>query len=519
MVPEASGATAVLYTQLKEAKRLPSPPGTALRVLELCRQDDADMREISGVIASDPVLAGRLLKFANSPMAGIAREVTSVREALLLLGLRTVKLTALGFSIASPGLHPRCAGFDLKAFWAGSCMRAVIARWLAAQFHEVDREEAFTVALLAGLGQLALAQGLGEKYAKVLAQAREGRPLLLAERDELGSDHALIGSMLLKEWGLPDVLVRAVADQGVDLAPGPDSAPTGKLSQILRLSNELLPSFVLSQGDAVHLSETAAAKVHDLIGDDAAVWDRITSEILANYREMAEVFDVDMDDPARIVELYAAAQEEATRVGMVAQLERSRAVRDNENLLRRATTDPLTGVANRAKFDERIALEVAGVRRSHGPFALLMLDVDHFKKFNDTYGHQVGDLVLRRVATAVNNALRDVDLVARVGGEEFAVLAPHTDRRGAWIVAARIQRCVEDLWIDLNGTRLNVTISSGLAVTSDFDDPPTAEQLVAEADKQLYVSKNAGRNTWSYMGKPASTLSDAPVTGSPVFMA
>ena len=509
MGPEAAGHTSDLFGELRATKRLPSPPGAALRVLELCRQDDADMREISRVIASDPVLAGRLLKFANSPMAGIAREVTSIREALLLLGLRTVKLTALGFSVAAPGQASRCPGFDLKAFWAASCMRAAIARCLAPRFPEVDREEAFTAALVAGLGQLALAQGLGEKYGRVLAEAKKGKQLLQAEQEMLGSDHVQIGTLLLKEWGLPEILVQAVAGQRNEQPADHSNPGAERLAQVLCRSNQLLPVVAASTGGNGQLDDSATQSARDALGCDEAAWAEISAKITEHFREMAALFDVELSDPASVVELYSEAQEEATRVGMVAQLERTRAVQDKESLVRRATTDPLTGLANRAKFDERMIQEIAGVRRGHGHFALLLLDIDHFKRVNDTHGHQVGDLVLKRVATAVHNLLREVDMVARYGGEEFAIVAPHTDRKGACVIAARIQRCLEDLWIDLEGTRLSVTISSGVVVTSDYPEPPEAEQVIADADKQLYLSKDAGRNTWSYRGHTASKAAGA----------
>jgi diguanylate cyclase (GGDEF)-like protein len=170
----------------------------------------------------------------------------------------------------------------------------------------------------------------------------------------------------------------------------------------------------------------------------------------------------------------------------------------------------LTGIPNRAKFDERLRQELASARRAYGHFALLLLDIDHFKRFNDTYGHQVGDLVLKRVATVIQNVLREVDMVARYGGEEFAVLAPHTDRKGGCVVAARIQRCIEELRIEVNGATLRVTISSGLIVTADYPEVPDVEQLFADADKQLYLSKNAGRNTWSYQGRSASKVVRPP---------
>ena len=250
----------------------------------------------------------------------------------------------------------------------------------------------------------------------------------------------------------------------------------------------------------------ACVVVEQVLGLNEENWTKVAGDILDEHRQIAEMFDIRLESQAAAMDLCAEAQEEATHVGMVAQLERTKAVQDNEDLLRRATTDPLTGIANRAKFDDRLEQELKGLRRGHGDFALVMLDIDYFKKFNDTHGHQVGDLVLKRVATTIRNTLRDVDLLARYGGEEFVILTPHNDRKGACIVAARVQRCVEELKLDVNGTRLGVTISSGVAITTDYDAIPEADKLIADADAQLYISKEAGRNTWSYLGRSASKL-------------
>jgi diguanylate cyclase (GGDEF)-like protein len=138
-----------------------------------------------------------------------------------------------------------------------------------------------------------------------------------------------------------------------------------------------------------------------------------------------------------------------------------------------------------------------------------MLDIDHFKKFNDKHGHQTGDLVLTRVARAIQNTLRDVDLLARYGGEEFAILAPATERDGACLIAARCRKCIEALRVQVQGQTLSVTISLGVSVTSDFPSAPAVAEVIAEADKQLYLSKRSGRNTLSYRGRTASKVSGA----------
>jgi len=495
-----------LIDRLKAAKRLPSPPGTAVRVLELCRQEDTNVQQIADTIMSDPALSGRLLRYANSSIVGAGRQVTSVRNAVLLLGLRSVKLTALGFSIANPDFQPRCPGFEMQQFWAESFATAAIARRIAAELFNTDREEAFTAGLLAGIGRMAFAYGLPDEYSRVLETSRAGKALADAERGALGLDHVEFGGQLLEDWGLPEVLVQAVQRQSLPLEPGRSGTSAHALGQVVHVARRFAPLFASPGAVSAEVRDSTRRLVEDDLKLNKESWQRIAEEISSDYAQVAELFDTKLDGQASVFDLYAEAQEEATRVGVVAQLERTRALEENKDLLRRATTDALTGVANRAKFDERIEEAVAGVRRGHGHFALIMFDIDHFKKFNDTHGHDVGDFVLKHVARAAHATLREVDLLARYGGEEFIIVAPQTDRQGACTVAARVRKCIEDLRIDVNGQTLRVTISVGLALTSDYPEAPDVERIVVDVDKQLYLSKGAGRNTWSYLGQSASQL-------------
>ncbi|MFQ5805861.1 MAG: HDOD domain-containing protein [Phycisphaerae bacterium] len=495
-----------MVSRLKAGKQLPSPPRTALHILELCRSEDSDVHELADVIMSDPALSSRLLRYANSSIVGAGRKVTSIRDAVLLLGFRAVKLTALGFSIASPDFRPRCPGFDLRRFWSGSFATAAIARRITVERFDTDREEAFTAGLLVNIGRLALAYGLPDDYKQVMQAVRAGKPLMEAERDLFGLDHLQFAAQLLAEWGLPELLVETLRRQTIPSTPVLTDGHAQLLAQIIRLSRQLVPLFI----DADKLSREQRDAAHHVVENelklDEQSWQRLADQVLSDYRQVAEWFDVQLGDRLDVFELYAEAQQQATRVGMVAQLERTRALEENKNLLQRATTDPVTGIANRARFEERVQHAVAGLRRGHGHFALLMFDIDQFKRFNDMYGHHVGDLVLKQVAQTAQAALREVDLLARYGGDEFMILAPHTDQRGACTIAARIRKCLDDLRIKVGDHTLHLTVSVGLVLTSDYQEVPDAEQIVADADTQLYVSKRAGRNTWSYCGRAASEL-------------
>lgn len=168
----------------------------------------------------------------------------------------------------------------------------------------------------------------------------------------------------------------------------------------------------------------------------------------------------------------------------------------NRELTRLSSVDGLTGVANRRMFDEAITREWARGVRHGSQLSLVMCDVDHFKAFNDTLGHQAGDECLRAVAQALGNRVRrPTDLVVRYGGEEFAVLLPDTDAEGARSLAESMRRDVLALGIRHEASPLGcVTVSAGVASLVAGRDVPGPAALIKAADEALYEAKGGGRN-------------------------
>lgn len=169
-----------------------------------------------------------------------------------------------------------------------------------------------------------------------------------------------------------------------------------------------------------------------------------------------------------------------------------------------SSTDPLTGIANRRQFDERLAHELVRLGRRSGPLSLLLVDVDHFKLFNDHYGHPEGDAVLRQLGALLRASCRQQDLPARLGGEEFALLLPDTDAAGGVAMADKVMKALAALAMAhaRSPTAPVVTVSMGIATWSLVHSGGAVE-LFAQADKALYAAKHGGRQRACVYGTPA----------------
>lgn len=449
------------------------------------------MQEIADTIAMDARLAAKLMRFVNSPMAGVSRKITSLTDAVSFVGIRPVMMMTLSFAVVSNDKRIQCPGFDPEHFALHSIGCGTAAKAIAQAIGYQAPQEAFLAGLLSQLGRSVFASGVPDEYAKVLASvSKESDDLVEVEEATFGESYASLGAQLLRSWHIPEVICHAIATfRDIDAMPS-----EGGLAGILNAA-ETAASVVCprASGPAV-LSADFASKMARRFSIDAgriAECLRATAEQTALMQEIVEL------PGGRILSnelLEEQIGEQITELSMAMHIENRSLAERQKELMQQATTDGLTGVGNRMAFDARLTLELERITRTGESLALLMADVDRFKSFNDTFGHQAGDRVLQAVARALDENVRKVDYVARYGGEEFTIIAPCNSVDGLQTLAERLRQAVAESEVTWEDRPLSVTISIGAALWTSCTGGADAVRIIKQADERLYAAKCAGRN-------------------------
>lgn len=200
------------FEQLKATGVLPSPKGAAMAIIRLTRRDDVPLSDLAHAVKGDPAFVGRLIKAANSVQVGTRRPVASINDALVVLGISTVRALALGFSLLSENRSGRCKNFDYSRFWSLSLARAIALQALVMRTRLAAAEECFSVGLLSHIGELSLATLFPEEYSRLLADVKtESVEVRLArERESFAMTHAELSAAMLIDWGLPKAFIEPV---------------------------------------------------------------------------------------------------------------------------------------------------------------------------------------------------------------------------------------------------------------------------------------------------------------------
>jgi diguanylate cyclase (GGDEF)-like protein len=490
-----------ILERLSAEEDLPSLPAVALQVLRLVHSDRASMADIARAMEHDPALTSRILKVANSSLFGMPRQVSSLQQAAVVLGMRTVKVMALTFSLVESMRGEENGGLDYRLFWQRSLTTAVAARLLARHSLACPEDDAFVTALLSDIGIPTAYRADPETYCRVLAeQAVCAEPIQVVERRHWGVSHEECSRHLLNMWGLPQRMADAVGlhhHAPRDLM-GIEDLETRGLARTLGAAAIMTELFCSPEG-ASRL-EASQKSILLLVGIEESELREVLESLHEEVDRTATLWDIDIPATRPYKDIQAEALVQLARLTMTAELERAQLAareqeldRQNRDLTQQATTDVLTGTTNRAGFEATLARAFDEMAAGGPPVGMLLLDLDRFKRINDTFGHQVGDAALRMVGERLRALTDDRHLAARYGGEEFAVVVRAAKPDELYGLAERIRVSLQQIRVPAKDGDIHITVSIGGAISCGLPDG-TPEQLIARVDECLYEAKRHGRN-------------------------
>jgi diguanylate cyclase (GGDEF)-like protein len=481
--------------------RLPSPPAVAMRIIRAFKKENVSAEELVRIVASDPALAARVLRLANSPLYTRSGKIESIKKAVAVLGTRVLKNIALSFVFVD-GISSSWGGsFDFESLWRRSITAAACACIVSQLFGRSD-EDVFMSALLQDIGEAILALHTPEKY-RGLRNGADPESQIIAEREAFGTDHQEIGHRVLTEWELPSDLCDLVRCHHSIESAGEGLReklrvldPANALSSILHGNNT---------GQNFERFTTCLRGVHPSSTEEI---ERIISSAHDRAKEVLAFFDISTGAMKSCSQILQEANEELGKLNftyeqLVLQLRQAKEEAErnaaelaaaNSKLQELAYRDPLTGLFNHGYFQQLLERELARASRYSRPFSLILFDLDRFKNINDRHGHPVGDEVLRWVSKIASQNVRQCDYVARYGGEEFAVILPETDSKGASVLAERMRRTIERTCVNIGKLEIYITISIGIFTFNSELAEMTKQSIVSAADKALYSAKHSGRN-------------------------
>ena len=361
-------------------------------------------------------------------------------------------------------------------------------------------QDAFVAGLLSHLGRATFATSHADEYQSILSRVRQyPQDLFALEEETFGIASPALAAVLLRQWYVPEATCSAIE---LVLCTTELQDPLAKTLGLATLAGFFIcPDANGAPPEAGRIFEAA----HQTMGltEDQCVG--VLSTAATEAQTLREILEVPSGQMRTAEEIQSEVRERIAELTLAVNRENQLMAARQEDLLKRATTDPLTGIGNRAALEARLTLELDRAARSGKPLALLMIDVDCFKGLNDTFGHQAGDQVLRQIARTLDENIRKVDYVARYGGEESVVVAPITVSEGARVLAERLREAVETQVVRWEGQELATTVSVGVRLATEVTDSTDAKALLKAADDQMYKAKRNGRNRVEIAQGPGAT--------------
>ncbi len=503
-----------LLQRLLASSDLPTLPTVASRLVSLTSREDTTLAEVAAVVSQDVALCTKILKVANSAFYSFPQQIGSISQAISMLGTNAVQSLVLSFSFMSMNKVAAHSRFDFDAFIERSLANASMAKLIMQKLSSEDAEEVFVAGLLQNLGELVFACTLGEQYDSVLDALdgdEEGR--CATETSMLGANHCFIGYEMARHWNFPPRITLPILQHHEPREYVGDDERTGQYIRAIYLANLLVNIFNSESPEHYHARfRDEAAKLLDLSREDIQ---SILESAHTEVDEAAANFGLAVDSTRPVQEIlqeanirlsllnldYEQVNKQLVRAKMDLEKLTLELRQKNEILKQMADIDGLTGIYNNRYFQQVLDKELSRSIRQSYPMALVLADIDHFKRFNDDHGHLVGDFVIAAFSGVLGANIREYDTLARYGGEEFVIILPETSREQAIIVAEKLRCAVEKAAFVQEGEAYNVTASFGVAAFVGTDEVvPANKELVKMADDALYEAKNKGRNRVAVYG-------------------
>ncbi|MBA3030409.1 MAG: GGDEF domain-containing protein [Desulfobacteraceae bacterium] len=483
--------------------QLPSLPEVAMRILETVKQENFSFNDLGRIISSDPGLTAKILKMANSSFYGLTQKASTIEKAVSILGVTALKNVALSFVISREFRKNASIGFDFDYYWKRA-VTAAIAADLTGKLISARNDDLFVAGLLMDIGVIIMYMTRPEEYLQVIYEKKlTGLPTERIENGFFGIDHSRVGAEVLKKWGLSEMIYSPV---GLHHEPGQKLNKSNKAAMVLNFADTISSAYHGSKKNYKIQSIRQALEKHFGILEKQT--DRLIDSVAEKSLEIFSFFDIHPGDMKPYSQILQEANEELGRLvfsyeqllmNFKEEKERAEALakelkEKNELLRNLSVRDGLTGLFNHKYFQEFLDQELCRSLRYKRPFSLIMFDLDHFKKINDSFGHRTGDIVLQKIGEAVLALIRKNDVAARYGGEEFVVVLPETDLKGCRVIAERMRKSIEQLAIPADSKTIKVTVSMGISGYHPEAKEKTKAQLIDAADSAMYQAKQSGRN-------------------------
>ncbi len=471
-----------------DVKSLPSPPQVAMKILDLENDPNATVDDVAGIIQCDPAISSQILKFCNSPVAGLRHEITNIPQAVMLIGMRTAKMIGLTFSLIKNKTNESLSeNFDIDRYWQNAVACGVAAKRLAALSNK-DLETAFASGVLSRLGLLVLRQMDPEGVQKITLSATNDAEIQQQIKAHYGYTIYGLSALVLENWQFPEGLVKAISD-----SDNPSGSDDG-FGDLLATSRKLADLFTESEyRDSIDSCRESFNKYFETFGSIEPQLDEVCEEITDAWKEYLEMMDIEVPEVRSLWEIENEAKQVLARLSMQLQQENMEISMQNRKLQSVSNTDQLTGLSNRRSFEEKATEEVDRAVRNARSLGLIVIDIDFFKQVNDTKGHLAGDEILKQIGKCLDKNIRKYDYLFRYGGEEFVLLVPDCRFPDVCMIAERLRESVEALEVPFENEILQVTISLGVSYMLP-GEKSCWKDMFADADARLYQAKDNGRN-------------------------